>query len=233
MLFRDRDKSKSAGDDSAASIRKKFLSYFARFTCSLDILEILYAKLSTSIGSFLRSWNLKSYIAWHRKRIFTKNKRNLSNKLQYITVQTYVKKKSISVNVVMKHSRSLNFTNMFHIIFELSCWIYGPFTTYIEICMAFLIIEFSSRIYDVFFSARFLTASFAPKTRRKNSVRWNMLLSFINAEMSHDSLAGEKARRSLMTDVHGTTQRKSSPLQIVQIYSTVMPIVKKRYIDLE
>lgn len=46
-----------------------------------------------------------------------------------------------------------------------------------------------------------------------------MLLSFINAEMSHDSLAGEKARRSLMTDVHGTTQRKSSPSQIVQIHS--------------
>jgi len=45
-----------------------------------------------------------------------------------------------------------------------------------------------------------------------------MLLSFINAEMSHDSLASEKARRSLMTDVHGTTQRKSSPLQIVQIH---------------
>jgi len=36
--------------------------------------------------------------------------------------------------------------------------------------MAFFI-EFSSRIYDVFFSTRFLTASFAPKTRRKNSVR--------------------------------------------------------------
>lgn len=52
VLFRDRDKSKSAGDDSAASTRKKFLSYFARFTCGLDVLEILYAKLSTSIGSF-------------------------------------------------------------------------------------------------------------------------------------------------------------------------------------
>ena len=55
-----------------------------------------------------------------------------------------------------------------------------------------------------------------------------MLLSFINAEMSHDSLAGEKARRSLMTDVHGTTQRKSSPSQIVQIHSTVMPIAEKK-----
>jgi len=55
-----------------------------------------------------------------------------------------------------------------------------------------------------------------------------MLLSFINAEMSHDSLASEKAHRSLMTDVHGTTQRKSSPSQIVQIHSTVMPIVEKK-----
>jgi len=55
-----------------------------------------------------------------------------------------------------------------------------------------------------------------------------MLLSFINAEMSHDSLASEKAHRSLMTDVHGTTQRKSLPSQIVQIHSTVMPIVEKK-----
>lgn len=47
-------------------------------------------------------------------------------------------------------------------------------------------------------------------------------------EMSHDSLAGEKARRSLMTDVHGTTQRKSSLSQIVQIHSTVMPIAEKK-----
>lgn len=64
MLFRDRDKSKSAGDDSAArDIRRKFLSYFAQFIRGLDVLEILYAKLSTSIGSFLRNWNLKSYTA--------------------------------------------------------------------------------------------------------------------------------------------------------------------------
>lgn len=61
-----------------------------------------------------------------------------------------------------------------------------------------------------------------------------MLLSFINAEMSHDSLVGEKARCFLMTDVHGTTQRKSLPSQIAQIHSTVMSIVgKKIYMDLE
>lgn len=31
-----------------------------------------------------------------------------------------------------------------------------------------------------------------------------------------------------MTDVHGTTQRKSSPSQIVQIHSTVMSIAEKK-----
>lgn len=41
---------------------------FARFTRSLDVFEILYAKLSMSIGSFLRNWNSKSCISPRHKR---------------------------------------------------------------------------------------------------------------------------------------------------------------------
>lgn len=56
MLFRNRDKSKSAGDDSAASRRKKFLSYFrAVYSQSRRIRDIVckavdvYRKLSSKL----------------------------------------------------------------------------------------------------------------------------------------------------------------------------------------
>lgn len=130
--------------------------------------------------------------------------------MQYIWLNKPMWKKICLYAWLMKHSRSLNFADMSTSFSNCHAEFTVPLLRILKYAWLFLIIEFSSRIYDVFFSARFLTASFAPKTRRKNSVRWNMLLSFINAEMSHDSLAGEKARRSLMTDVHGTTQRKSS-----------------------
>lgn len=118
--------------------------------------------------------------------------KGISNKSRYITVyavQTYMKKVFL-YTWLLKHSRSLNFADMSTSFSNCHAEFTVPLLHILKYAWLFLIIEFSSRIYDVFFSARFLTASFAPKNRRKNSVRWNMLLSFINAEMSHDSLVG-------------------------------------------
>lgn len=48
---------------------------FTRFTRSLDVFQILYAKLSMSIGSFLRNWNSKSCISSQERLRFQRKRK--------------------------------------------------------------------------------------------------------------------------------------------------------------